>query len=208
MDDSYGHFEGGPGSIIAQRYRILEDVGLGTFGRVVKALDLKKVSSSTTTTTTTTTRRDSMSPTRSSRSQTVNHPPWKRREKSRSRSREKKTSRRQRGSRFEDEYSSYPSLQGGGGGHWSVSRPSEEWNRRDSGDGSSKTYNQAWNVKDSYVAIKIVRNVKRYYDSALIEADIIQDMNGTKASYSLGVLFAFSVYYYYYYSVLHLLYCA
>ena len=27
------------------------------------------------------------------------------------------------------------------------------------------------------VAIKLVRNIKRYYDSALIEADIVQDVN-------------------------------
>ena len=31
--------------------------------------------------------------------------------------------------------------------------------------------------RDHYVAIKIVRNVKRYFDSALIEARIIQDVN-------------------------------
>ena len=33
--------------------------------------------------------------------------------------------------------------------------------------------------KDSHVAIKIVRNVKRYHDSAQIEADIVRDVNGT-----------------------------
>jgi serine/threonine protein kinase len=79
-DDTIGHFKGRDGTIIADRFRILREVGVGTFGRVLECLNLK-----------------------------------------RSRS-----------------------------------------NRRD---------------KASVVAIKIVRNVKRYYESALIEADIIEDVN-------------------------------
>jgi hypothetical protein len=41
-DDTVGHFRGGSGTIIADRYRILKEVGLGTFGRVVECLDLKQ----------------------------------------------------------------------------------------------------------------------------------------------------------------------
>ena len=84
-DDSKGHFKGGAGTVIADRYRILRDVGLGTFGRVVEAADLK---------------------------------------------RSRRTSSRQ----------------------------------GQDNDGPR-------------VAIKIVRDVKRYYDSALIEADIVEDVN-------------------------------
>ncbi|KAL7518368.1 hypothetical protein ACHAWX_003205 [Stephanocyclus meneghinianus] len=35
-DDTIGHFKGGPGTVIGGRYRIIRDVGLGTFGRVVE----------------------------------------------------------------------------------------------------------------------------------------------------------------------------
>jgi len=77
-DDTIGHFKGPPGTIIADRFRLLSEVGMGTFGRVVECLDLT-------------------------------------------------ADRKRRGA--------------------------------------------------EYVAIKIVRDVKRYYDSALIEADIIKDVN-------------------------------
>jgi Protein kinase domain len=40
-DDSVGHFLGGPGTVIADTYRVERDLGLGTFGRVVECLDLK-----------------------------------------------------------------------------------------------------------------------------------------------------------------------
>jgi serine/threonine protein kinase len=40
-DDSIGHFRGGRGTLIADRYRIIRDVGFGTFGRVVECLDLE-----------------------------------------------------------------------------------------------------------------------------------------------------------------------
>ena len=84
-DDTTGHFKGGPGTVIDNRYRVVRDVGLGTFGRVVECIDLKRA----------------------------------------------RRSGRQRGGE---------------------------------NDGPR-------------VAIKIVRDVKRYYDSALIEADIVEDVN-------------------------------
>ena len=84
-DDTKGHFRGGPGTEIANRYRVIRDIGMGTFGRVVECLDLKRARRS--------------------------------------------TSRR------------------------------------------------AGEIDGPRVAIKIVRDVKRYYDSALIEADIVEDVN-------------------------------
>jgi len=80
-DDSIGHFRGGPGTIIADRFKIIEEVGLGTFGRVVECLDLRA---------------------------------------------QEKSARRQR---------------------------------------------------NRFVAIKIVRDIKRYYKAAIIEADILEDVN-------------------------------
>jgi dual-specificity kinase/CDC-like kinase len=79
-DDTVGHFRGGPGTIIADRFKVVRDVGLGTFGRVVECLDLRR--------------------------------------------------------------------------------------SRRSGRGEG-----------DYVAIKIVRDVRRYYDSALIEANIVEEVN-------------------------------
>ncbi len=81
-DDTIGHFKGRQGTIVADQYRIEREVGVGTFGRVLECLDLKRFSRS---------------------------------------------------------------------------------GRRDR--------------QNSIVAIKIVRNVKRYYESALIEADIVDDVN-------------------------------
>lgn len=77
-DDTVGHYTGQKGTVIADRYRILQEVGVGTFGRVVECLDLRR-------------------------------------------------SKRDR--------------------------------------------------REEVVAIKIVRDVKRYYESALIEADIVEDVN-------------------------------
>ena len=77
-DDTVGHFRGGSGTIIADRYRINREVGVGTFGRVLECLDLK-----------------------------------------------------------------------------------------------TRRYRET----EHYVAIKVVRNVKRYYESALIEANIVEDVN-------------------------------
>ena len=77
-DDTVGHFKGPPGDVVADRYRILREVGVGTFGRVLECLDLR----------------------------------------------------------------------------------------------NSQRHNGA-----GVVAIKVVRDVKRYYDSALIEADIVEDVN-------------------------------
>jgi len=90
-DDSFGHFEGGPGTIIHGRYKLLKDVGLGTFGRVVQAIDLNQLD---------------------------------RKDRDRDRDRDRKKTR----------------------------------------------------MEDT-VAIKIVRSVKRYHESALIEADIVKDVN-------------------------------
>lgn len=89
-DDSYGHFEGQAGTVIYGRYQIIKDVGLGTFGRVVQAMDLER------------------------------HPR----------------------------------------GH--VGRMHDRRHKA--------------NIEDT-VAIKIVRKVKRYHESALIEADILRDVN-------------------------------
>ncbi len=96
--DAIGHFKGqGAGTVIADRYRIIREVGVGTFGRVVECLDLKKTG---------------------------------------------RASRKDR--------------------------------------------------QENVVAIKIVRNVKRYYDSALIEADIVEDVNrrgGRGVSHCAKMLF-------------------
>lgn len=40
-DDTVGHYQGKPGDLIDGRYEVLGDVGMGTFGRVVKCLDKK-----------------------------------------------------------------------------------------------------------------------------------------------------------------------
>jgi hypothetical protein len=98
LDDTIGHYNGREGSVIADRYRILKEVGVGTFGRVLECVDMKQ--------------------------------------------RNKNDHHRQRGRR---------GMEGGR---------------------SASLYQQ-----EEIVAIKVVRNVKRYYDSALIEADIIEDVN-------------------------------
>lgn len=83
-DDTVGHFRGGIGTVIGDRYKVVRDVGLGTFGRVVECLDFERA--------------------RKSRA------------------------------------------------------------RQGRGD-------------TNYVAIKIVRGVRRYYDSAIIEANIVEEVN-------------------------------
>lgn len=40
-DDTVGHFRGLPGTVIDKRFRVIRDVGMGTFGRVVECIDLK-----------------------------------------------------------------------------------------------------------------------------------------------------------------------
>lgn len=87
-DDTVGHFRGESGTIIADRYRILKEVGLGTFGRVVECLDLKKGNT-----------------------------------------------------------------------------------------GRAARRRQYREAEGHHVAIKIVRNVKRYYESALIEASVVEEVN-------------------------------
>lgn len=41
-DDSFGHFQGGSGTFISDRYEIVRDLGLGTFGRVVACIDHRR----------------------------------------------------------------------------------------------------------------------------------------------------------------------
>lgn len=41
-DDSIGHYVGGRGDIIGENYKVRAEVGVGTFGRVLECLDLKK----------------------------------------------------------------------------------------------------------------------------------------------------------------------
>jgi serine/threonine protein kinase len=41
-DDSTGHFTGPPGSVIDDRFRVVRQVGMGTFGRVLECLDLTR----------------------------------------------------------------------------------------------------------------------------------------------------------------------
>jgi hypothetical protein len=93
-DDSSGHYEGRKGSMIADRYRVVKEVGVGTFGRVLECVDLKH-------------RRTS---------QDIHH-------------------------------------------------------RKDQQRDSSRTQ------REGVVAIKVVRNVKRYHESAIIEANIVRDVN-------------------------------
>lgn len=110
-DDTFGHFKGGPGAVINGRYKLVKDVGLGTFGRVVQAIDLNLARNVT-------------------RDERQNH------------------------------------------------------RDRDRNDRKAKI-----KMEDS-VAIKIVRNVKRYHESALIEADILKDVNsrGGRGQSLCGVL--------------------
>ena len=109
-DDTIGHFQGRDGCVLADRYRILKEVGVGTFGRVVECLDIKR--------------------------------------------------RRQRYNR-DDEYHSR--------------RENDQQQRYHSK--RERENRDCHDNPNNIVAIKIVRNVKRYYDSAKIEADIIRDVN-------------------------------
>ena len=83
-DDTVGHYKGKKGDVMVDRYKIIGDVGLGTFGRVLECIDLK------------------------------------------------------------------------------------------AGSGYNKK------SKRNRVAIKVVRNIKRYIDSAKIEADIVRDVNAQR----------------------------
>ncbi len=112
-DDTVGHFQGRDGCVIADRYRILKEVGVGTFGRVVECLDIK---------------------------------------------------RRRRRQNWEDDY--YAPRDNDGSYHHER-QPYHSKRERE----------RHQDTPNNIVAIKIVRNVKRYYDSAKIEADIIKDVN-------------------------------
>jgi len=104
-DDTVGHFRGGPGTMVGRRYRIIRDVGMGTFGRVVQCEDLQHASGAPT-------------------------------------------------------------------GGRSTSRYRDD--RHHVGDNLER-HNHDYNHRT--VAIKIVRNVRRYHESALIEADICERVN-------------------------------
>lgn len=41
-DDTIGHYQGSPGSLISDRYEIVKDLGIGTFGRVLSCLDRRR----------------------------------------------------------------------------------------------------------------------------------------------------------------------
>ncbi|GKY98399.1 hypothetical protein MPSEU_000797400 [Mayamaea pseudoterrestris] len=41
-NDDSGHYKGDPGSMIGRQYQVLKEVGMGTFGRVLDCLDLKR----------------------------------------------------------------------------------------------------------------------------------------------------------------------
>ncbi len=113
QDDTVGHFQGRDGCVIADRYRILKEVGVGTFGRVVECLDIK---------------------------------------------------RRRRRHHWDDP--NFPPI------HDGSHCQRQQYHHR-----SPRERERHQDNPNNIVAIKIVRNVKRYYDSAKIEADIIRDVN-------------------------------
>lgn len=115
QDDTVGHFQGRDGCVIANRYRILKEVGVGTFGRVVECLDTKR---------------------------------WRERQI------------------WEDNHH-FPQENDGSHHHKHKRQFYTSKRMRE------RRYDDPKNI----VAIKIVRNVKRYFDSAQIEADIIEDVN-------------------------------
>ena len=41
-DDTIGHYQGNPGSLISDRYEIVKDLGIGTFGRVLSCVDRRR----------------------------------------------------------------------------------------------------------------------------------------------------------------------
>ena len=113
QDDTIGHFQGRDGCVIADRYRILKEVGVGTFGRVVECLDIKR--------------------------------------------------RRER-QKWE--------------GNYYFRRENEGSHKQQLPHYHSKRERDRYRDNpNNIVAIKVVRNVKRYYDSAKIEAGIIKDVN-------------------------------
>jgi serine/threonine protein kinase len=114
-DDSVGHFRGRTGTVVADRYRIIREVGLGTFGRVVECLDLKRT----------------------------------------------------RGAR------GYP------GWNTSSSGSTEVWcaYRISCSHGNQDQHIHGNGSELDHVAIKIVRDVPRYYEAAVVEARIVADVN-------------------------------
>ena len=129
QDDTIGHFQGRDGCVIANRYRFLKEVGVGTFGRVVECLDIKR--------------------------------------------------RRGRRQDREDDDRHYYRRENERGHHHNhhKSHPQHHHSRYHSSQHRESIHNEHDNDPKNIVAIKIVRNVKRYYESAKIEADIIEDVN-------------------------------
>mmetsp|Transcript_12338 Transcript_12338/g.18949 ORF Transcript_12338/g.18949 Transcript_12338/m.18949 type:complete len:586 (-) Transcript_12338:120-1877(-) len=121
-DDTTGHFKGGRGTFVGDHYRIVRDVGLGTFGRVVQCEYVNKDD-----------RHNRVSDSRSA-------------SKHRSSSRDRRDN-----------------------GH------GRNGNDKHQSNNSNKHNNN--NDNNNTVAIKIVRNVRRYYESALIEGDICERVN-------------------------------
>jgi len=163
-DDSYGHFEGGSGTVILNRYKLLKDVGMGTFGRVVEAIDLR------------------------CRSRSANDDDIGRRKRTTSKGVSASavgTAINNFGRKRDCEaYSDVSCSQEA----WNVNkqgrRGQEQEQEQQRNSSSSRCHNQhesRTNNRNSYnsktVAIKIVRKVKRYYDSALIEAEILREVN-------------------------------
>jgi len=121
-DDTTGHFKGGRGTLVGDHYRILRDVGLGTFGRVVQCEYINN------------------------KDDRHNHHQYHRVSDSRSGSKNRSSSR----------------------------------DRRDNSRNSSSNDNNT-------VAIKIVRNVRRYYESALIEGDICERVNREQSRHNIDL---------------------
>mmetsp|Transcript_19100 Transcript_19100/g.38452 ORF Transcript_19100/g.38452 Transcript_19100/m.38452 type:complete len:590 (+) Transcript_19100:38-1807(+) len=120
-DDTTGHFKGGRGTLVGDHYRILRDVGLGTFGRVVQCEYVNK----------------------------------------------------------DDRHSNRVSDSRSSSKHRSSSRDRRDGNGKH-GNGKKQSQSQSNNSSknnNNTVAIKIVRNVRRYYESALIEGDICERVN-------------------------------
>lgn len=157
-DDTYGHFEGEPGTIIAKRYRLVRDVGMGTFGRVVEAIDMH----------------------------VRQHQHQQQRQYQQHQQHQQGDSDHHgRGGIRNNGYCedgkapyhhnyNYHQHNHNYNHHQHHQRPRYYSNKTSS---SSQQQHSSSNNKNNVVAIKIVRNVKRYHESALIEADIVKDVN-------------------------------
>lgn len=137
-DDTIGHFKGGHGTLVGNHYRIIRDVGLGTFGRVVQCERIRHQNG------------DDYHRSGSSRS----------------------------GSRSGSNRHHRSSSKDNGRADRSSSRNSHN-GRNKKGSNNNNTNNT--------VAIKIVRNVRRYYESALIEGDICERVNREQSRHNIDL---------------------